>query len=475
MVVVRKETAKDLPSVNTSVQRARVFYSRCKAEPYYKHSHLVLKRAREARIVEGPVILDQKEDLKRRLANHILAELCLYHPVSPIPLSQTSIPLPLALKNEDVLHELEILNQLKVLDQMGAPKSAYRPLLPRGKKPLALLIQCADYAVTHDTEDMLDGLVDPHPSSIFRAYSSRAQAYEFMRNEARAGELIYAPYAERYGFPLLAGKIMDHAYRINHPEIHAQVMIAMADEVFQARLALTQRIVRQIASHIRAELKRYKFDADVTLRLQKSEGKIMRKVFRLLKADHKASRDHERFVAEACSRLDHLEAGTDHIPLPEESSRAKNDSLEKYIHSAIKGFDFNRLSDWVAARVVLKSYKGKEIIGALNKPFRMAKKVIEHALEMQGIIHGCLEVEHEEKRGGYNADHYDVKAKCFFGQLSEIPLNHEVQLKTDKWNRDAEEGGVAHGVYISEDPELIEEADKADYDILYSSNGNGKH
>ncbi|MEW6748316.1 MAG: hypothetical protein AB1295_01260 [Candidatus Micrarchaeota archaeon] len=465
--MMERTAKKDLPSVNASVQRARLFYGRCKADAYYDHSRRVLTRARAAGIVEGTVILDPKQDEERRRANHVLTELCLYHPVSPAMFGSRPHPeLPLALRDKEILKELEIFGGLTMLDQTGSPTTCYSSLLNGGgRPPLALLVKLADYAVTHDTEDMIGGLIDPGQASIFRAYASRAHAYDSMKNEARAGEAIWAPMAELFGYPSLAGKIMGHAYRINHPDIYAHITSTMADELFQTRLAFTQGMMKEMARVIKANLRAYGFDADVTLRLQKSEGKIMRKVFRMINSDlWRGFEDMERQNRHAR----YLGKEEPHKQIPEPTA----ERISEHVRASIKGFDFTRLSDWVAGRVVLKRFRGKRLEGSDGTEFYLAETIITQSIEMQRIMLQGLEFTKEVHRGNYNAYHFDMyDGAPEKREAAKRPLRTEWQLKTEEWHRVAEQGQAAHYYYLGGDREFIDQIRQRYYEIIHGHNG----
>ncbi|MFH0884618.1 MAG: hypothetical protein V1861_02830, partial [Candidatus Micrarchaeota archaeon] len=402
-------------------------------------------------------------DPERRLVNSVIAETCLYHVVDSNNLATyqrvaRSNHLPPALYDERVLREIDIFSKLTELERNGAQLSEFTPLLNNGKPPLALLVKLADYAVTHTAENRLKGLIDPDHGSIFRAYDSIEHAHSSMRMDAIAGERLYAPVAELFGFPAIAGIILKHSFQINHPEIYSRVMEVMEDQALKQRLALTRGIVQQITRHLRVTLAEYGFEAEVTIRSVKSEGKVMRKTLRLLKYD---------FDADAASK----------IISKEDYPKA----LDSYVKNYIGSFDFERMSDLVAYRVKIQKYKGREIdsMGAEEKEhvLGIARAIMDGTLTIQGrVVSGGLAFQQEfiDKDNGYKAYHWHVSSMSGGTSPSLTPLNLEGQLKTEGWHQIAERGGAAHHYYIGGDTAFMDMLDTAYHTLLYQFiKGNG--
>ncbi len=434
------------PRLGKSIRIARDFFARCGALPLYEHGHEVLTRAVSVGMVEPQVIKKPHKRINRAWANSILAELILYHTVESGKLETSRVLLPEPLTRKDVREELKIFCELMALDRRSAPASDYVPLLNNGNAPLALLAMIADYAVTHRTEDRtLEFVHDPSP--LFRYYSSLDAGQAALRMNARAGERIYAPIAELFGYPSLAGDILEHAYHVNHPEVYAAVLSWLGDESARSRLNATQALVRKLVRTLRVALKGMDIDAEVIVRLNKHPGKIMRKARRKI---------IERYGA--------LDANAD-------------TPLEDFINQQISSFAFAQLNDLVAIKVITDRVQGR-VVDRLNKEESSAEKVIKiiaNAIEAQiNALMVFLGGAHYSRKfiakdNGYKADHIDVMPK----RQSEF-TNFEVQVKTREWDEVATHGKAAHYFYIGGESEFVAIVRDAYRDIIHMFNRNNK-
>ncbi|MDD5172216.1 MAG: hypothetical protein PHF60_04240 [Candidatus ainarchaeum sp.] len=442
------------PNLAISVQRARQFYTHFNAPPLYEHCHEVFQRAsREGMIDGGPLkrFKDDEEGSKLASFHSTVAESMLYHVVDADKLIGGSVDLSFLKEGHPLLDpvvraELEVFSRLTELDRQGAPTSEYASVLNNGPAPRALLTKLADYAVTHNTEDRTPGHISHHQSPLFRMYSSQADAAKRLKMDAKAGERIYASVAELFGFPLLAGDILKHAYRINHQVIHDHVVGMIEKERAEGRLGATQTIARRLARVLKRTLRDSGFNVEVVQRLEKHEGKIMRKFYKQLAQRHKA-------------------LPTSYTP-----------SLEEFIAENIREYSLSSINDPVALKVIIDGFNGKQI-DAL--PDADNARVIKAALDMVTVQMEILQIVEGyvptytllRKNNGYTAHHLDAKPT-----LHDNTLPLEVQVKTRAWDDVASHGKAAHYYYLGGDPEFIELVSSAYHDIIYrKQNGdNGR-
>ncbi|NYZ74322.1 hypothetical protein H0O00_04210 [Candidatus Micrarchaeota archaeon] len=438
------------PNLTSSVQRARQFYTRFKALPLYEHCHGVFRRAAEEGIIEGEQIKQVRSDeAGRKLAwfHSIIAETMLYHVVDAGKLVGGAVDLSFLkedhpLLNSDIRTELGVFSRLTELDRIGAPASDYGTVLNNDHAPRALLARLTDYAVTHNTEDRTPGHISHHPSPLFRMYSSKADAKKRLEMDAKAGEKIYAPVAELFGFPLLAGDIFKHVYRINHPVVHDHVVEIIAKEQAEGRLGATQAIARRLVKVLRRTFTDSGFDVEVVPRLEKHEGKTMRKFYNQLVDRHKA--------------------------LPSSYSPP----LEEFVASTIREYTLSSLNDTVALKVILDNFNGRQVDAM---PEEQKLEVIQAALDMVTVQLNILKIvegyahrfDPQNKKNGYIAYHFDAKP---IGRDNLLPL--EVQVKTRVWDDIASHGKAAHYYYIGGDPAFIELVSNAYRDIIHRKQGS---
>lgn len=433
------------PNLAFSVQRARQFYTRFNALPLYEHCHGVFQRASREKIIDGESVKHSKDDAEgSRLAwfHSIVAETMLYHVVDADKLIAGGVDLSFLKEGHPLLNpaihaELSAFSRLTQLDREGAPTSEYGPVLNNGPAPRALLTKLADYAVTHNTEDRTPGHISHHQSPLFRMYSSKADAKKRLEMDAKAGEKIYASVAELFGFPLLAGDILKHAYRINHQVIHDHVVGMIEKERTEGRLGATQTIARRLARVLRKTLTDSGFEVQVVPRLEKHEGKMMRKFYKQMVKRH------------------------DELPA------TYSPPLEEFMATSIREYSLSSINDAVALKVILDGFNGKPID---VMPEDQKATVIQAALDMvtvqlkilqivEGYIHTYSSL---NKNNGYIAHHFDAKP-TLHGTL--LPL--EVQVKTRAWDDIASHGKAAHYYYIGGDPAFIELVSNTYHDIIY--------
>jgi len=433
------------PNLASSVQKARQFYTRFNALPLYEHCHGVFQRASREKVIDGESVRYFKDDAEgHKLAwfNSIVAETMLYHVVDADKLIGGGVDLSFLkechpLRNPDIRAELTTFSRLTHLDRTGAPADDYGAVLNNGHAPRALLARLTDYAVTHNTEDRTPGHISHHPSPLFRMYSSKADAKKLLEMDAKAGERIYAPVAELFGFPRLAGDIFKHVYRINHPVIHDHVVEMIEKERVEGRLGATQTIARRLARVLRKTLKASGFDVEIVPRLEKHEGKIMKKFRKQLVERHEA------------------------LPV------SYNPVLEEFIAASVGGYTFSSLNDAVALKVILDAFNGRQI-DAMPEDQKAA--VIQAALDMVTVqlkilhlVEGYAHVySFLNKKNGYIAHHFDAKPTLHDNLL---PL--EIQVKTRNWDDIASHGKAAHYYYIGGDPAIIDLVSKACHEIIY--------
>jgi hypothetical protein len=391
-------------------------------------------------MVEGRVIKDPREDPKRRWANSVLAETILYHVIEYNELVRTTTPLPEALKNEEVLRENGIFCKMTELERRGAELSEFVPLLNNGPAPLALLAKIVDYAVTHSADD-LNSLVGTWDSHVLRVYRSMDDLDSALKMDALAGERIYAPVAELFGYPSLAGSIFKHSYRVNHPEIYNHVMETLSEPSVAVRLSLSQKIIKEVARQLKEFLKIYDFDAVVAVRPRKDEGKLMRKIYRSLSKSVGESGD----------------------------AASRNGDNGKSLAGLVSSFDFDTISDWAALRVILYKFKGKDIDtlpeAEKGRAIAAAVKLVQGRLEMLKILSDySFEHSFHDKDNGYRAHHWDVRSN---GLTEARSLPFEIQLKTAEWHAVAERGKAAHYYYIGGESEFVDAVAKAYKGIIH--------
>lgn len=446
------EEKRQPPNLQSSVHRARDFYRRCNALPLYDHAHRVFKRAVDEKIVEGRPITDYQDNPERAWMNSIIGESILYHVIknSSLPLirgGQIMLPLTLGdghpLRNDRILKELDVFSELTRLDRRGAEPEEYEPLLNNGRAPLALLARLADYAVTHKTEERTPEHVSESGPliSIFRMYDSMQHAEQCLKMDAAAGERLYAPIAELFGYPELAGDILRHAFRINHPVIHAHVMEIYEDPQVQEQLRITQAIARRLARRLKENLKKNGFDVRITLRHVKHEGKAMRK-----------------FLKELRERHSELEEG-------------KRPPLEEYVHGNVFGLSLGSINDPVALKVVLDSFMGQPIDKMKAKEQReiikMARMAVNFHLAVIRQAEGySFRHTFVNKDNGYKAHHYDSRPIIENGKL---PI--ETQVKTREWDEIASHGKAAHYYYIGGEKRFIDTVANAYHEIIHREYG----
>lgn len=490
---------RELPSAQSDIQSMRHFYQRIGKMQQNKHSHEVYRKAADTGIVEEDIIRDKKEDPERRLANLTLRRLALAHSVDYASLGSADIALPPALRDERVLKGLEDFSKLTELERSGAPIEAYSSVLNNGKRSLALLIKLADYAVTHDTENQLEGFIDDGKPSLIRRYSSVDEAHRAMKMDAVAGERLYAPVAELFGYPHLAGDIFLHSFRVNHPEIYGHVLSSMQDPLTKLRMAETKRLGAEFAKVIGGVLRSYGFDAEVTIRKEKHDGKKMNKVLRLLKEDFDRTEEGKKLLAKVDdAKRDTGDGGAMRLRALSEAYSA---SLEQYVRKTVSSFDFERFNDWVAVRAVIHRFRGRSIdeqieeagaqeggfrngraegigldqVGRLLDeinagPLRIAVRCVSNAIMSLGDLYGDMlgrtdsKALYYNKPNGYRAFHFDSRPD---GKGSSRILPFEIQLKTARWHAIAEHGEAAHHFYLGGDKGFVDMIANAYHDLIH--------
>lgn len=448
MELMARDRSKAPPRLDESIATARNFYQAHRAEPLFDHTWRVLQKACSVGIVEPKVIADAPRDMKRAWINSDLAEIILYHVVEFERAKARGIPLPTALCDEAIQRELTLFSELTRLDRSGAELRAYRPVLNNGHAPLALPARQADYAVTHNMEERLEGLVTMEGSTmspIFRMYASAEEARQSMRAEAKAGELIYAPTDELFGYPLLAGDTLQHAYSVNHRAIYDHVMKSLGADQLQSQVMFTRFIVENLAQLIEMDLAGRDITATIMSRPEKHPGKIMRKIYRLLRYEWKDSEEKQKGMA-----------------------------LDDYIDAKVGKFDLaTRLNDMVALRVILDKFRGEDVdaleaetgLGPMGEVNTTILDTMDRLLG--NLLHDFDHAfEFKDKGNGYKAFHIDVEP------IDEPRATRfEIQAKIWLWHDVAEHGGAAHHYYVGGNREFMDMVADTYRDIIHA-NGN---
>jgi len=453
---------------NPMVQATRSFYYSFGelGMRMYHHAHDGFKLGCKIGMIES---IDRRKDPSRARANDVLGMTQLYHPIDPAKLDRLPV-VPFALRDEEVLEQLRLFDKIKALDRSGAGISAYSELVNGGRLPLAMLAVLVDYATTHRMEDRLDELVEAEaPNPVFRTFSSIEEAERSYDNHAHAGLRFHAPIAELFGYPLLAGDILNHAFHTLYPEIHAHVRSALSDPLMQRKLELTQSVVRGQARALRQSLSGIGFDATLTMRNEKHSGKLMRKVYRQMEDRFSQSPQFEILSDLAKER------GANPLLMPEYLA-----SLRAYICAGVSQYDISEnIHDLVALRVVLHRFHGRSID---EMPEEQAEALVELAsdqilvnlksahlhLEAKELARSLdVDLDRKRKSNGYRANHFDASPAG-----SDL-LRFEIQLKTSLWHAIAEEGYAAHFYYLGGDNQYVDMIASSASELL-STMKNGK-
>jgi hypothetical protein len=438
-----------LPSAQSDIQRARNFYLRHDALTPYVHCHDVYRTAVRFGIIDEGIIRDRRAEEPLRQSHMLRRRLALMHALDSKAVGRTPGIMPKGFADERLLEELDIFEKLTALARRGAPRDEFLALLNVERRPLAPLIIIPDCALTHDTEDALDGFIAGGRPSIIRQYASMEDARQSMRIDLRAAERIWAPLAGFYGFQELSGDIFQQSYRVNHPDIYDVVMAMQGDEGFREKLGRTQAIARSVAHIIAKTFEAYGISAEVPLRKIKHPGKQMEKIRRILIADY------------------------------DEFSGLKKPPLSEFMTARIPTFDFTRFQDLVAVRAVISSFGGRDIDvlvrdsgpaveqGAENKTFdlsgigdllsairapalKLAVKIVADVFASLPLLHPesvsrlSCNVEFKRKANGYQAIHFDSAVE---GPGARHFLPFELQMRTAEWHYLSERGGSAHYFY----------------------------
>lgn len=410
-------------------REAYKFHEKCGVVPLWeKHCRPVLTKAQETTIVEQDIIENPQSDVYRAWVNSVIAEIINYHLVDYRALRENRMELPPALRDERVLQELELFGKLTALDRKGAPLSEYVPLLNNGDAPLALLAKIADVAITHTQHNILSDFVSNVPHPLFRLYPSYQKAIEAMSADAKAGMQVYAPLAELFGHPTIAGDIFIHAFHVCHPDVYKFVIDQLNNGEIQEKISFTQEIVKLLIKKIESDLKKAGFGCVVTPRWKKHEGKMMNKI-------------RNGFVEEY------------------KNSEASNlISLKDYVSRRFESYAITELHDIVAARVVLDTYKENSIDEMEDEEKKTvideANKIIKKHLDILIYSSGNAYVyDHKfyNKENGYRSHHFDVKPVTIRNST-----NFEFQLRTREWHEVSEHGKAAHYYYIGGDSEFVQ-------------------
>jgi len=431
MVSLRERTERPMRAVDSN-RIAYKFHERVGAPQIWEnHIREVKTKSTETTVVEPAIIDDPRSDVYRAWVNSVLNDILNYHDVKHDVVRgirhNPKVRTP-ALRDERVIEEIEFFGELTELDRKGADLSEYVPLLNNGHAPLALLARILDYAVTHNDGKYLNDFISPTGHPILRMFCSYEEALETLRNEAKAGEMIYAPIAELFGHPSLAGDILTHSFKVRYPQVYEHVTESLKDGIIREKLYFTRTIVRGIKKKIVEELHNMGFDVEMQERMAKHMGKTMRKVRKMLAKKYEDS-EESRFL-----------------------------SLKQYITNHVEKFDITELNDLVAMRVILDKYRGEEIDSMEEEKkehiISMAVGTIKERLnEFVMDSENSYRYSHDfwEKENGYRSHHFDVKPVTMVSAA-----RFEIQVRTTEWHEISEHGKAAHYYYIGGNSEFVD-------------------
>lgn len=462
----RIEYAREPRAIRSSVQQARAFFGKHRRLALYDHGRTLLTTARDIGMVEGRVVTDSRETMERRLANSDLALLMLYHSIEHNKLVQAEArgfapQLPPDLEDSSLREQLRISGMLARMGREGRPLTEIRDLLQSVEAPLALLQTIVDYAVSHSHPmvDTPEEFIKPDNGSIFRTYTSLSEMERCRINHAKIAEFVYSRFAELFGYPTLAGDIIREAYRIRHPNIFDHVTGLYQDERSMEQLAYTQTVARRLASRIRKVFKVLGYEVSVELRLQKHEGKLMRKINKKMKEEYK------ELVAKGKTEL----------------------SWDEYQQINLSKWGFGSISDTVAMRVIVREF-GSKSIDEIEEEERMhimqdadillltILSTFNELLREEDKTTYKIKKEFKERDNGYRAFHYDTEPRETDEGCLLLPF--EAQLKTIEWDLVARHGKAAHYIFVGteadqEQADLVEIVQAAYLDTVMKITGNG--
>jgi len=434
-----RERTTSPPKPVESNRIAYKFHERCGVPKIWeRHVREVREKSKAVKVVENDVIEAPGKDMHRAWVNSILLDIINYHVVkhevletladagTPVMPGVGVVTSP-AFKDERLVKELEIFGKLTELDRKGAELSEYVPLLNNGDAPLALLAKIVDYAVTHCDGEHLEDVISPVGHPLFRMFTSKEEAFASLSRESKSGEMVYAPLAELFGHPSLAGDILMHAFKVNHTDIHDYVIETLEEPEVKEKLGFTRSVVSNLKKGISSGLAKCGFKGEVQPRMKKHEGKIMRKIRRRLS---------EQYM---------------------ESPESAEIPLKDYISKMLPSYDLTVLNDLVALRVVLRDFAGRKIDEMPDNEkqyaINVALDVIRKNLEGLNAAIGRHYVYNHEfwnKANGYRSHHFDVRPD---NGLS--ATRFEIQLRTEEWHEISEHGRAAHYYYIGGDSEFV--------------------
>ncbi len=457
----------NIRSVHSSVALARAFHAQRGTLPLYEHGHSVLGTTLKSGIVESKVISDPKQPLERRCANSALAELSLWHMIDHDKLQNYGGTLPKVLTTPDVREELTRFSRMSKAIKTG-DTGAFKKELDNGNAHLALLVMLADYAQVSTNYDIrlneMLGMSDP----LFRTYADRKELLGCLTHGAELAEDKLAPLAELFGYPGIAGDIIQHAYEIRHPETHSHIIGLFTDSQICEMICATQKIVRKIRRRLVDTLRANGFEATVEMRPIKHPGKVMRKIHRFVL--NSMNRD---------ARLDYLDG--------------KTSGLDGYLQ-ILKSFDLRNVNDPIALKVILHSLHGQPVdeMDSVSDNFgggevvSLMKQVIDvavsHVRTVLTTFNAVLRIEsrydqvyymdytHYSKDNGYDAHHFDSRPAMPDATI----LPFEVQVKTQGQDYVASHGGAAHYLYLGGDSTFVVNMRARYLETVHGlTNGNG--
>lgn len=475
-------------SPQASVMMAKTFFLRHNAEQFFRHAHDVSKLARKCQVVETEHINNPNTDPKRALANSILLETILFHPINPHNLGGVQ-DLPPPLRDPLVLACMDSFHRTKMLDSRRADVDEYRDVIFDTNRKLKLSYYgvLADYAVTGKHEERLSELVGQGMHPMFRTFKDIDDAVLSYRNHAYAGLMLHGPSAERLGYQTLAADIFEHAISIEYPGIATHVTDSFPNQFIEERISATQGPARFLLAMIRDTLRAMGFDVDVHFR-KKKPGKIMNKVRRRLETKFQATTlGNELFSADQCE------------PRCEFSEEYHN-AFKAFAESHARTIDISAFTDLFAMRVVIHGYHGLDLdsektdlptierciamadrqisicIGSFNDYLIYRGKGFTYATSDGDEPQPSLSSEKKRTTNGYYANHFDLVPNFLTRfDIERTPLKMEVQLTSGFWQKFSENGQAAHAHHLGGNRKFVTLIDRGVDELIPSINGRSSN
>ena len=166
--------------------------------------------------------------------------------------------------------QFEIFCALRDLDLKNAPLGSYVAILTY--LPEALLARLADVAEYHDPKWRSDSEGINHKY----LFESGLTADQEQLRIARIGRLLYGPLADFLGYRRLSGEIAETSALVLFPETYSEVASELVS--MNSKIQITNLLAYGMAKKIHEFCEREGIPVDISLRSEKSIGKIVEKV-----------------------------------------------------------------------------------------------------------------------------------------------------------------------------------------------------